>query len=147
MRKETIAAVHTSYGRCLLDERFFDHFYEIFMASHEAIAPMFANTDMEKQKHLIRHGLASAINFAAGDNPMAGNAIERIRRSHSKDHIGVDPALYDYWTESLIQAVARTDPEFDQALERAWREVIAPAVEFIKAGYEGGGKRRVAGSE
>ena len=32
-----------SYGRCLRDKRFIERFYEVFMASHPAIAPMFAD--------------------------------------------------------------------------------------------------------
>ena len=55
-----------SYGRCLRDKRFIERFYEVFMASHPAIAPMFADTDFSKQRMALRRGISVAILHAAG---------------------------------------------------------------------------------
>jgi hypothetical protein len=40
-------APHCSwYSRCCVNPKFFDLFYDNFLASHPTIAPMFAKTDM-----------------------------------------------------------------------------------------------------
>lgn len=83
MDHRVLQDVQISFGRCLTDPRFFDRFCEIFMGSHPDIGPMFAKTDMPKQKHLLRHGLMSALMFAE-DDAMARMCIDRIRDSHNQ---------------------------------------------------------------
>lgn len=41
--------VEKSFGRCTVNPNCLDRFYQIFLASHPAIAPMFAHTDMTRQ--------------------------------------------------------------------------------------------------
>jgi len=132
--EQEIQHVQTSYGRALWDLDFLDNFYEIFLDSHPEIRPRFANTDFVKQKDLLRHGLMSVLMFAEGQ-PSARSCLERIRDTHSRKKMGISPDLYAHWTDSLIKAVAKSDPKFDQTLEASWRKVIAPAVEFIRSGY------------
>ncbi|MCL5668412.1 MAG: hypothetical protein M1392_00060 [Gammaproteobacteria bacterium] len=47
--KEIImSALKDSYGRCTVNQKFLDRFYDIFLTSHPAIKPMFAKTDFAK---------------------------------------------------------------------------------------------------
>lgn len=131
---EEIQRVQASYGRALWDLDFLDNFYEIFLGSHPEIKPKFANTDFIKQKDLLRHGLMSVLMFAEGQQS-ARSCLERIRDSHSRGKMGINPDLYPHWIESLMRAVAKSDPKFNQTLEANWRKVIAPAIEFIQSGY------------
>ncbi len=114
--------------------RFFDRFYEIFMASHPDIRPMFAKTDMIKQKHLLRHGFMSALMFVE-DDAMARMCIDRIRDNHSQSRLNIAPDLYHHWVSSILQTVSEFDREFTPRLGKLWREAPTPAVEHIKAGY------------
>lgn len=135
MAEDDSMQVHASFARCLTNERFFDRFYEYFMASHPDVKPRFANTNMEMQKHLLRHGVASALKFANEDSVMARAAINRIRESHDHQHLNINPELYDFWLESLMKTVAESDPEFTTVLGKLWRDELAPAISYIKAGY------------
>ena len=132
--EEEIKNVQASYGRALWDLDFLDKFYAIFLKSHPEIGTRFANTDFEKQKDLLRHGLMSVLMFAEGQ-PSARSCLQRISETHSRENMGINPDLYPHWVDSLMQAVAKSDPKFDQALEAEWRKVIAPAIELIKSGY------------
>lgn len=132
--EKEIQNVQASYGRALWDLDFLDNFYEIFLDSHPEIRPRFANTDFVKQKDLLRHGLMSVLMFAEGQ-PSARTCLERIRSTHSREKMAISPDLYPHWIQSLMKAVSKSDPKFDQDLEANWRKVIAPAIEFIQSGY------------
>lgn len=128
--------VHNSFARCLGNERFFDRFYEIFMASDPAIQPMFARTDMVKQKHLLRHGLMSVLMYAEdASDATALMCLDRIRDTHGAKKLNIRPGLYRFWVQSLVQAVAESDPEWRPDLETPWREAVSLAVNRINAGY------------
>jgi len=134
MDSEARMKVQTSFGRCLTHERFFDRFYEIFVASHPGIRPMFARTDMFRQKGLLRHGLMSALMYAESDL-MAKACIDRIRESHGRSRLNIRLELYRHWLVGIVQAVSDCDPEFMPALGRLWRGALLPAAECIQSGY------------
>lgn len=122
--------VHSSFARCLINGNLFDRFYEIFVQSHNEIAAMFSKTDMERQKMLLRQGLTMAIAFAEGSK-VAQLTIDRLRSSHGPDQINVDPKLYPYWTNSLVQAISECDPKFSSTIEQEWRRVLQMTVDHI----------------
>lgn len=113
-----------SYGRCLLRKGFIERFYEIFMASHPSVAPMFAHTDFSKQRFALRRGISVAILFAAGST-VVRQTSEQMADVHSRHgRAPVPPALYPYWIESLLQAVKEFDERADDALMARWREAM-----------------------
>lgn len=130
-----IAAVRSSMGRAQRQGALFDRFYEIFLTSHVSIGPMFTNTDFAKQKELLRQGLNLTIMFADG-NQIGQNGVDRIRRSHSRSNLNIQPSLYPHWKNSFMQAVRECDPDFNPALEQSWSEVLQLAIDHIAAGYD-----------
>lgn len=134
MSDKLLTTVQESFGRCLADRTFFDRFYDVFMASHADVPPMFDRTDMTKQKHLLRHGLMSALMYAEGD-VMAGSAIDRIRESHGRQRLNIRPELYRAWLQSIMHTVSECDPEFTPELGHAWNEALLPAIRHIQSGY------------
>jgi hemoglobin-like flavoprotein len=133
---QTIRAVESSYARCLNKNGFLNRFYEIFMASHPDVKPHFAHTDFNAQVQLLRHGLMSVFMFAE-NNPIGQKALTRIRGTHRRTQLNISPPLYQYWTDSLIKTVSEFDGQFNAELERSWRQVIQPATDYIRSGYEG----------
>lgn len=111
-----------SYGRCLREKNFIERFYEIFLASHPDIAPMFAKTDFQKQRMALRRGISAAISHAAGSS-LSKRTTDQMADAHSrKGHAPVRPELYRYWVDSLAQAVSEMDPEATPQLIARWRE-------------------------
>lgn len=92
--------VQDSYGRCCTSKSFFDDFYEAFVGSSPAIGPKFAKTDMEKQKELLRRGLAFTIMYYKGST-LATQVINGLAKSHSKSQLDIAPSLYAFWLNSL----------------------------------------------
>lgn len=134
LTRDQIERVQSSFGRALWDESFLDRFYDILINSNSEIGSKFANTDFVRQKELLRHGLMSVLMFAEGEQSAVA-CLSRIRDSHGRGKMDVDPGLYPYWIESLIQVVAQCDAKFTDALETDWREVVAPAIEYIQSGH------------
>lgn len=113
-----------SYGRCLRDKRFIERFYETFLASSPAIAPLFADTDFSKQRMALRRGISVAISHAAG-SALSRRSTAQMAEVHSaKGRCPVDPALYPYWIDSMLAVIAETDDEADEALMQRWRQAM-----------------------
>ncbi len=134
---ETVAyeSVNRSYGRCIRSDGFLDTFYGILGQSHPDLPPLFVNTDFTKQNQLVRGGLIMVIMFYRGASA-SRQAVELIRRSHSKSQLNIKPELYVYWVDALMEAVKRHDPEYTPELEEQWRMVIAPGINYIRDGYD-----------
>ena len=131
----SLAEVKESYSRCCVNPRFFDLFYENFLRSHPTIAPMFAKTDMTKQKSLLRQGV-SMMFMHLGGNSVGTTGIDRIAESHSKKKLNIDPNLYDYWINSLVKSVKECDPKITPTLEVEWKKVLRSGVDRIVAQYD-----------
>jgi len=132
--QNSTSPVMLSYGRCVLRPEFFKRFYDIFLASHPAIRPMFAQTDFQSQMGLLKQGLNMALMYGQG-MPFSVSVINRIRESHKREKLNIPPALYVYWQDSLMKTVAEFDPQFTPELEAQWRESLKPSLDHIKAGY------------
>ncbi len=130
----SLAEVKESYSRCCINPKFFDLFYENFLTSHPTIAPMFAKTDMTKQKSLLRQGV-SMMFMHLGGNSVGTTGVDRIAESHSKKNLNIDPNLYEYWINSLVKSVKECDPHITPALEIEWKKTLRSGVDRIASHY------------
>jgi hemoglobin-like flavoprotein len=126
--------VEKSFGRCTVNPKFLDRFYEIFLASHPTIGPMFAHTNMARQKGLLRAGLTMVVMHAQG-NSFGTRSLDKIAESHSKKNWNINPSLYPFWVNSLIQTIREVAPQMSPALEAEWRKTLEAGVNYIAAGY------------
>ena len=133
---EAVDAVNQSYGRCIMAPDFYDAFYDTFVKSSDRIAPLFKNTDLARQKQIMRGTITYVIMYAK--NPQmtfASDKLKSVGDVHSRSRINVPPDLYPFWADSLIKAVKTFDKEFTPALEQQWRQTLAPAIELLKTHY------------
>lgn len=132
--EEMIHNVHASLNRCLANEIFIDIFYDFLMESDDDIRQMFANTNFDKQKKLLRKALLAAMTFAAGGG-VAQDRLESVRISHNRAHMNVRPEHYPLWVDSIVKAVVVCDLQGAPGLEAEWRAVLQPTIDFITSGY------------
>jgi hemoglobin-like flavoprotein len=130
----SLAEVKESYSRCCVNPKFFDLFYDTFLKSHPTIAPMFAKTDMAKQKSLLRQGV-SMMFMHLGGNVVGTTGVDRIAESHSKKKMNIDPHLYEYWIDSLVKSVKECDSKITPALEGEWKKTLRSGVDRITSQY------------
>jgi hemoglobin-like flavoprotein len=134
MAERDIELFNDSLERCTGSPGFLDRFYELFMTSSEEVAAKFKHTDFRKQKQALRVSLYKMMLVPEG-NAGANAELERLAQLHSRRQLDVRPELYDLWLDRLIQAVREFDPLFSGETEKAWRNVMRPGIEFMKARY------------
>ena len=88
----------------------------------------------KKQRKLLR-GTVYLMVMKSPEDEKARLALQRIGDSHSRRKLDIRPDLYEVWLDSLCQTVQRLDPEFNDALEVAWRDKMRPGIEFITSFY------------
>ncbi len=123
-----------SYHRCEAAGGLFDSFYEIFFAKSVEIPPMFAKTDMERQKQDAMASVLMSLRLASGD-PVARQYVQEIAETHSRRGYRIRPAMYKLWLDALCEAIARHDPQYTAELEKSWRQAMRPAIELMINAY------------
>jgi hemoglobin-like flavoprotein len=131
------AAFNASFGRILhtetVGEPFFTDFYERFTSSSREVAEKFKNTNMEKQRTMLKASFYHMLSFSTAKEPP--DYLDHIAETHSRDHYDIRPELYDLWLECLISAAMKHDPEFTDDIELAWRLVMAKGIVYMKFRY------------
>jgi len=132
--EEKIAIVTGSFGQVSITPEFYNTFYEIFINSSPKIKPLFANTDLEKQKKLLKKGISYMILFAK-DTPAGQQALKTIAEIHDRNHKNIEPSLYPFWIDSLCKALKKHDPAYDDSVEQAWRGVMDSGIKYFISLY------------
>ena len=122
------------YDRCMADDRFFDIFYDRFVASSPAVADRFRHTDDRRQKKAVRASLYLIMSCAARTEPDYA-MLEPLAQRHSRRQLDIGPELYRLWLDSLIESVRTCDPRFDPTIERVWRDAMQHAIDFLVSRY------------
>lgn len=138
MNPDVVQRVQQSFGRCLLNashsKGFLDAFYDEFLASDPRIKPHFSKTDMQKQKDLLRHGLAMLMMLGAG-SPLAQRTVDQLAAKHDRNHLNIAPDLYRFWVKSLLTCVRTYDDSYDAAIGDAWSKVLDAGVAVMTKAY------------
>jgi hypothetical protein len=117
-----------SFERCMKDSDFLDRFFDIFMSMSDDIRLMFEVVDMERQKKMILLGLPIMM-VAHNDN----HALDHYTKKLFK--MGIPSHVYPVWLESMIEAVKICDKRFDEQIEKSWRHLLAPGINYIMREY------------
>jgi hemoglobin-like flavoprotein len=133
MFERDVELFNDSIERCSCKPEFLRRFYALFLASSETVAKKFDRTDMRRQARLLGTSLYIMM-LASGASERVVH-LERLAKLHSRAGLDIAPALYDLWLDRLLQAVAEFDPLFDEQTETAWRRVLQPGIEIMKARY------------
>ncbi|MEJ2445667.1 MAG: globin [Exilibacterium sp.] len=123
-----------SYERILhkkiAGKSFFDTFYDNFMSSSKEVRERFKNTDMARQKRMLKKSFYSLFIFYASSN--ADDYLVKIATHHNSQNLNIRPELYDIWLDTLVKTVETFDHEFSKNVELAWRLVLAPGITYMK---------------
>jgi hemoglobin-like flavoprotein len=132
VNEDQLAAFHDSLERCRASGRLMDRFYEILVASSPEVGEKFKNTDFRRQKRVVMESLYMLILVSQGQQE-GRQHLEKVAVRHDRDHLDIEPELYDVWLESLLQAVRECDPRFSPAIETAWVAMLTPGIAILKA--------------
>ncbi|WP_163557770.1 globin [Halomonas sp. NO4] len=127
-----------SYVRVLSREvegqSFFEAFYERFLVASPEVAAKFRDTDMARQRAMLKKAFYHLLAFYASSH--ADYYLQEVAISHSRAHLDIPPALYDLWLETLIDTARDFDEQFNDDVELAWRLVMTPGIVYMTFHYD-----------
>jgi len=122
-----------SLKRCLAAPGFLDAFYQRFVGSSEEVREKFKNTDMKRQVQVLEDTLYVVANAVQGEEgSLARGALPALAAKHGRNGLDIRPGLYDLWIECLVETARTHDPQFDPAVERAWRDTLAFGADYLR---------------
>jgi hemoglobin-like flavoprotein len=125
-----------SLSRCLAEPGFIAAFYERFLGASHEVRLKFRGTNMERQVRVLADSLFVVANAVQGEEgSIARSGLKQLAERHSRHNLDVPPHLYDLWSDCLIATVKGIDPQFDAAVEAAWRETLALGVRYMTERY------------
>ncbi len=123
-----------SVGRCTASEAFIPAFYECFLNSSDEVKHKFRFTDFEKQNKMLLRSLQLCAGATSGD-PEALREINQRATTHDRDHLNIDPKLYDLWLNALIATARDFDDQWDDIVEAAWHRILGHVVQLMVRKY------------
>lgn len=112
---------------------FIRDFYDDFLAASPIVRDKFAQTNMSAQRTMLHDSLLLLIEFNRTRSP--DNRLLQLAQVHSRAERAIAPEFYDLWLASLVNAVARHDPQFGPDVDLAWRMALAPGICFMRFYY------------
>ncbi|MBF8269431.1 MAG: hemoglobin-like flavoprotein [Gammaproteobacteria bacterium] len=122
-----------SYQRAIVPDfyGFFELFYKKLIARGPDISRLFARTDMDRQVKMLMQSITHVTAFSATLEPT--DELDFISKLHGRDKLDLPSAYYDIWLDCLLETVSEKDPKYDDHVNRAWRTVMAPGIEYMKS--------------
>src|SRR6185503_556362 len=134
VKRSEAGVAQASYERCSEAPGFFETFYRKFLEACPEAAPMFADTDFDRQNRLLRHAIGLLLAFP--NQPRSEpTVLARLAERHSRRDINVHPQHYRSFIDTLIATVREFDADFDPKTEAAWRATVALGVEYMQSRY------------
>jgi hemoglobin-like flavoprotein len=131
---ESLNAAHASYERASAKEEFFATFYANFFKICPDARPRFSQTNFERQHKLLHHAIGLLLIYPKqhGDQP---NLLSRLAHRHGRKGMDIPAGMYPPFVDALILSLRQFDPAFTDELERAWRDILATGVAYMRSKY------------
>jgi hemoglobin-like flavoprotein len=123
---------HDSFDRCKRDGRFFDLFYERFLASSPEVRATFDGVDLAKVKKMARDAIYLILMESSGSD-FSTRRLSEFGDLHR--NVGVKQHLYHTWLDSLLSVVEEVDPDYSVQVDESWRAVMGVGIKVMLARY------------
>ena len=115
-------------------KRFLDTFYDLFIASSPDVKEKFANTNLERQKNMLRYSFQYMVDMKHEDK--SSGYLEHIAAIHNRSNHDIPSYMYDLWLDALVESVKIHDPEYTETTGNAWREALSKGIQFMIERYD-----------
>jgi len=112
-----------SLERCTRSKKFIPAFYSRFLSASDDISDKFRHTDFERQNRMLIRSLKLAA-LATDGQPEGLRDIRERAVSHSRQHLNIEPHLYNFWRSALIETSRQFDDQWDDDIEEAWLTIL-----------------------
>jgi hemoglobin-like flavoprotein len=129
--REIVQRTRDSLSRCIGCGTFTQRFYELFVESSPEVAELFRDTDLERQKRMLRDSLYVMLVAAGTTKGPAHDEVMRLAKLHRQ--LGVKDDMFKLWLDALIKAAREHDVHFSDELEEDWRSALSGPIETMKS--------------
>jgi hemoglobin-like flavoprotein len=124
-----------SLRRCSSDARFYDRFYERFLASSPKVREKFSRTDFVRQRRALSASLHLILLVAHEPAKYTARYLDEVAERHSSRDLDIGAELYDLWLDCLLATVREFDPQFSPAVEQAWEDAMGIGIRYLCSRY------------
>ncbi|MCA8883181.1 MAG: globin, partial [Rhodobacteraceae bacterium] len=82
--------------------------------------------------------LLHSLNLSAGavsGEPFALRELKERAESHDRHHLNIEPHLYDFWLNALIETAREFDDKWNPTIEHAWRTTFQHVIDYMRRRY------------
>ncbi len=123
-----------SLDRCTRRSSFIPAFYERFISSSPVVREKFKDTSFDRQYGMLLRSLRISADATNG-RPEALIEISDRAISHNREHLDIQPELYELWLDNLILTAEEFDEQWNEKIEHAWRTILGFVVKRMTAAY------------
>ena len=126
-KKARAAYLRVQAGGVDGEREFFRKFYLNLFALCPDVEPHFRHVDMARQYQILNRAIHMLLEFRP-DSEVLRDPLRQVARGHAK--YGLTRRHYDLFLEALVKTLGECRGD-DAACLEAWRETVAPALEFM----------------
>ena len=136
MHRPGVGRFNDSLTRCLRSGKFFQRFYELFLASSPEVRAKFGTADVRKHRRKLQNSFYALVEYVAFGGPESQVYLEGLAEDHSNRGRNIPPHLYDLWLECLLRAAKECDELYSEEVEAGWRYVMGAGISLLKSRYD-----------
>jgi hemoglobin-like flavoprotein len=106
---------------------FFEQFYDAFLTASPESLSKFEGKDLKVQHAKLMHAMVAVLNFRPGNEPTSLDPYLEAHRGK-----GITAREFDKFRESFLATMDRFTGG-DQRIRKAWEDLFAPVIEYMKA--------------
>ena len=111
-------------------DRFFTHFYALFIGSTEDLSSPGTIAQRLKKQKIIYKTFFYMLSVA--NTHIVADYLVQVTQEGSPQSLNLPPSIYALWRKAVLQTVRDLDPECDEEILTAWAIVLAPGLEFMR---------------
>jgi len=112
---------------------FVDAFLDALSRSSDEVARKMVGANLEGFRSGLTLAIVHLASYYEKGRPHA--ILQGIAQRQSRTGRNIEPHLYDYFLQALLQTVERYDPEYDGQIREAWETVLRLGLDYMKRMY------------
>ena len=112
---------------------FRDAFLDNLLRSSPEVAQKMIHGDLEAFRATLMLSIDHLARYYISSEPSA--ILQGAARRQSRGERNIEPHLYEFFLQALLQTVQRYDAKYDEEVGQAWKVVLRPGLEYMKSMY------------
>jgi hypothetical protein len=112
---------------------FRDAFLDNLLRSSPEVAQKMVHGDLETFRATLMLSIDHLARYYMSSEPSA--ILRGVARRQSRGERNIEPRLYEFFLQALLQTVERYDPKYNEEVGKAWEVVLRPGLEYMKRMY------------